>query len=38
MWGRLETCAPIGNRRKLRGLTTHAQEAILPHTKLTDYY
>jgi hypothetical protein len=32
---RLVTCAPIGNRRKLRALTTRAQDAILPH-KRTD--
>jgi hypothetical protein len=31
LWGRLETCAPIANRRKLRGLTTRAQDGILPH-------
>src|ERR1700690_451579 len=30
LWGRLLTCAPIGNRRRLRGLTTRAQDVILP--------
>src|SRR5579864_3851284 len=33
LWGRLVTCAPIGNRRKLRGLPTRAQDAILPHNQ-----
>ena len=28
MWGRLLTCAPIGNRRKLRGLPARAQDGI----------
>jgi hypothetical protein len=27
----LITCALIGNRRKVRGLTTRAQDIILPH-------
>ncbi len=31
VWGRLATCAPIANRRKLRGLPTRAQDSILPH-------
>jgi hypothetical protein len=38
MWGRLETYAPIGNRRKPHGLTTLAQDAILPHKTLPAVY
>jgi hypothetical protein len=32
MWGRLPTCAPIGNRRKLGRVSNPPQDAILPHT------
>jgi hypothetical protein len=31
MWGRLPTCAPIGNRRKLGRVSNPPQDAILPH-------
>jgi hypothetical protein len=31
MWGRLATCAPIDNRRKLKRVNNPPQDAILPH-------
>ena len=37
LWGRLLTCAPIGNRRNERGLATRAQDGILPHNPIFAY-